>query len=51
MSEIEIRPKHDEEPGEQSGPNLTVIYGLMAAAFLAAVAFALLIVRPFFLRR
>jgi hypothetical protein len=41
----------DEDEQKSSGPNLVLIYALMAVAFLAAVAFAVAIVLPFYHRR
>jgi len=35
----------DEEPSQ--GPNLTLIYGLIALSLIAAIGFAVLIVLPF----
>ena len=58
MSDPEILPPAEpaippqaeaEEPGK--GPSLSLLYGLLAVAFAAAIAFALLIVRPFYVRR
>ena len=37
-----------DEPA--SGPNLTLLYSLIALALAAAIALAALIVRPFYLR-
>ncbi|MGA7343466.1 MAG: hypothetical protein WBE72_15025 [Terracidiphilus sp.] len=44
---------HGEGVEEQSprGPNLTLLYSLIALALLAAIAFAALIVLPFYRRR
>jgi hypothetical protein len=39
-----------EEP-EPKGPNLVLYYSLIALAFATAIGLALLIVRPFYLRR
>jgi len=39
------------DPPPPSGPNLKLIYGLIGLALLAALAFAALIVLPFYLRR
>jgi hypothetical protein len=36
---------------ESSGPNLTLIYALIALALLAAIAVAAFIVFPFYIRR
>ncbi len=43
--------EHDGEQDESGGPNLIIIYGLIGLAFLAAIAVAVLIVFPFYLRR
>ena len=42
------RKPPDEEP---SGPNLTLIYSLIALALLAAITIAAMIVWPFYVRR
>ena len=42
-------PSKEDDPN--SGPNLVLMYSLIALALLAAIGFALLIVRPFYLRR
>jgi hypothetical protein len=39
----------EDEPA--SGPNLALIYALIALALAAAIAFALMIVMPFYHRR
>jgi hypothetical protein len=39
----------DNRPSQ--GPNLVLLYGLIALALAAAIGFALLIVYPFYLRR
>lgn len=50
-------PDASEEKGEpaqgsgSSGPNLVVIYSLIALALVVAIGFAILIVMPFYLRR
>ena len=54
MSEPEREPArsgndHEEDPGK--GPNLMLLYGLLALALAAAIGFALLIVLPFYHRR
>jgi hypothetical protein len=50
-----LAPKQDslaeEEENEQKGPNLILIYALLALALLAAMAFAAMIVWPFYVRR
>ncbi|HEY1987200.1 MAG TPA: hypothetical protein VGG85_17425 [Terracidiphilus sp.] len=49
-----LRPQKPEEslaePGSR-GPNLVLIYSLMALALLAAIAVAALVVLPFYNRR
>ena len=42
-------PEENDEPS--SGPNLFVIYGLIALAIVAAIGFACMIVFPFYIRR
>ena len=53
MSELERRPKPpgEEEDGQNKGPNLALIYGLLVLALAAAIGLALLIVFPFYHRR
>ena len=41
----------DQEEAPSRGPNLALLYSLIALALVAAIVFALLIVRPFYLRR
>ena len=48
-SEANRPGQHEEAPSE--GPNLVLIYGLIAMALVAASVFAWLIVLPFYLRR
>lgn len=43
-------PQSDHEPPSK-GPNLVVLYVMLALALIAAISFALAIVRPFYLRR
>ena len=51
MNEIE-RPEADRDDGEPSpGPNLVLLYSLIALALFVAIALAAWIVRPFYLRR
>jgi hypothetical protein len=54
MSDATKKP-HDltkSEPEEESnGPNLILLYALLALALLAAAAFAAMIVWPFYLRK
>ena len=49
MSDIEHIEKEQDEPSR--GPNLTLIYSLMALALLVAIGCAALIVLPFYHRR
>jgi hypothetical protein len=42
-------PEEKDEPS--SGPNLVLMYSLIALALVAAIGLALLIVLPFYLRR
>lgn len=44
-------PKPEEAESESAGPNLVLLYSLLAAALIAAVIFAMAIVRPFYLNR
>ena len=41
----------DAELEENSGPNLFVLYALVAAGILLAMAFAAMVIWPFYLRR
>lgn len=43
------RAPEDDEPSK--GPNLVLIYSLIAAAFLVAMGFAVMIVLPFYHRQ
>jgi hypothetical protein len=50
----ERQPGTDREPDPDrasEGPNLTLIYGLVAVALLGAIGFAMLIVFPFYRHR
>ena len=47
--EIERQDASSDEPAQ--GPNLALLYGLIALALAAAIGLAALIVRPFYLRR
>jgi hypothetical protein len=47
--EIEHKEASDDDPAK--GPNLALLYGLIALALAAAIGLAALIVRPFYLRR
>ena len=40
-------PEPDQEDTTSPGPNLTLIYSLIALALVAAIGFALMIVLPF----
>jgi hypothetical protein len=53
MSELEDQPKSDGEPEEapSKGPNLVLIYSLIAFALISAIFLAGLIVLPFYRRR
>jgi len=44
-------PSDDREDPPQRGPNLTLIYGLIILAMIAALAIAAMIVLPFYTRR
>jgi hypothetical protein len=48
MSDRRDTPDENSEPGR--GPNLKLMYTLLALALAAAIGLALLIVRPFYLR-
>jgi hypothetical protein len=51
-NETPVKPQQVPEDDEPSkGPNLVLIYSLLAAAFLAAMGLAVLIVLPFYHRR
>ena len=41
----------DQEAEPSRGPNLVVLYSLIALALAAAIGFALLVVMPFYRRR
>jgi len=57
MNKTEYHFRRDSEQNEEqeedtsSGPNLALLYGLVALALAAAIGFALLIVLPFYHRR
>ena len=44
-------PSEDPEGSPQRGPNLTLIYGVIILAMIAALAIAAMIVLPFYNRR
>jgi len=53
MSNPALEPKDPEAPEEEAeskGPNLFLLYSLLALAILAAMGFAAMIVYPFHLR-
>lgn len=51
MSEL-IRPEDEQELEPAQGKtNLVLLYSLLALALLAAIVFAVLVVKPFYLRR
>lgn len=50
MNEPEVPEAHDEDQGG-SGPNLVLMYSLIALALVAAIGFAVMIVLPFYHRR
>ena len=50
--EMRRGPEDTDDRGERGGgPNLALIYGLIALAMLAAIAVAALVVLPFYHRR
>jgi hypothetical protein len=54
MSDVnrpEPAPPGDEDEPSRPGPNLVLMYSLIALAMLAAIAIAALIVLPFYNRR
>ncbi len=53
MSNLQRSGKTSDDNGseESSGPNLTLLYSLLALALVAALAVAALIVFPFYVRR
>jgi hypothetical protein len=54
MSDLEPKPESSQEPEEDApsqGPNLVLIYSLIAFALVAAIFLAGLIVLPFYQRR
>jgi hypothetical protein len=52
-AEIERQDRLNGKSSDESnkGPSLTLMYGLIALALAAAIVIAVLIVRPFYLRR
>jgi hypothetical protein len=51
MSKPASKPELLPEEEEGKGPNLILLYALLVLALLAAMAFAAMIVWPFYLRR
>ena len=51
MNKLERRTQDDQEPEPSQGPNLVVLYTLIALALAAAIGLALLVVMPFYHRR
>jgi hypothetical protein len=51
MSKSDLAESTDREQGEPQGPNLKLLYGLIALALVAAIAIAAFIVFPFYQRR
>ena len=51
MNKLERRTPDDQEEEPSQGPNLVVLYTLIALALAAAIGFALLVVLPFYHRR
>lgn len=52
MSKLAPKPDNQiEATPEKSGPNLFLLYGLLALGILAAMAFAAMVVWPFYVRR
>jgi hypothetical protein len=46
-----IEKPNEVEESEPKGPNILLLYALLALGMLGAIVFALLVVRPFYLRR
>lgn len=51
QSQLDPQPQTDHEETPAKGPNLVVLYLLLALALIAAISFAVAIVWPFYLRR
>lgn len=51
MNKLERSTQGDQEEEPSQGPNLIVLYTLIALALAAAIGFALLVVMPFYHRR
>jgi hypothetical protein len=50
MNDLERTRKDEPEEEKSSGPNLVLLYSLIALAIVVAMAFAALIVLPFYRR-
>jgi hypothetical protein len=51
MSDPRQQPAHDSEEPQSQGPNLVVLYTIVAVALVTAIGLALLIVLPFYNHR
>jgi hypothetical protein len=54
MSELSENPYGSPEPepeSESKGPNLVLLYSILALGLLAAIGFAVMVIWPFYLRR
>jgi hypothetical protein len=53
MNKLMQKPNaaQEEKEPEQKGPNLILLYALLALALMTAIALAVTIVWPFYLRR
>jgi hypothetical protein len=51
MNKLARRISDEQEDGPSPGPNLVLLYSLIALALAAAIGFALLVVMPFYHRR
>jgi hypothetical protein len=52
MSELSENPGGPpESESESKGPNLVLLYSILALALLAAIGFAVMVIWPFYLRR
>ena len=51
MSKPELRPNLPTEEEEPKGPNIVVLYALLALGLLAAMGFAWMVVLPFYRHR
>jgi hypothetical protein len=46
-----VRDASEEKDEPSPGPNLVLMYTIIALALIAAIGFAIMIVMPFYLRR